>query len=217
MIWGVASRAGTRFFCRILVRLLLGVLAVGFSWSLPVAAATNSCAYDVPGPKVTGFGIAPLSRQFTAHPSPQLTDTFALAHDYDAAHLLRVLHFVNATNTPKPGTALEVVPNFADEAKAFEHYAKHSKGVVLRNGKATVKAGGADVPEFATFADYRNAARSFMSGSGGSGTLNGFKDGNLLRFDPSTGYFGVLSNKGVVRTFFRPDDGIAYFYEQFTP
>jgi pyocin large subunit-like protein len=122
-----------------------------------------------------------------------------------------------ATNTPKPGTALEVVPNFADEAKAFEHYAKHSKGVVLRNGKATVKAGGADVPEFATFADYRNAARSFMSGSGGSGTLNGFKDGNLLRFDPSTGYFGVLSNKGVVRTFFRPDDGIAYFYEQFTP
>jgi hypothetical protein len=77
------------------------------------------------------------------------------------------------------------------KTKAFEHFAKHSNGVVLCNRGASAKVGGADVAKFSTFAEYRSVARSFMSGGGGPGVLNGMKDGNLLRFDPSTGYLGL--------------------------
>jgi pyocin large subunit-like protein len=38
---------------------------------------------------------------------------------------------------------------------------------------------------------------------------------DLVRFDPATGNFGVLSPQGAIRTFFRPDDDVAYFLRQF--
>ncbi len=44
-------------------------------------------------------------------------------------------------------------------------------------------------------------------------------NGDIVRFDPSTGYFGVRSPDGTIRTFFRPDGDasarLQYFYEQF--
>ena len=114
------------------------------------------------------------------------------------------------------GSALARVPDFRDTASAFAHYAAHVKGVRLGPlGSAALKVGGADLPEFGSFAEYRAAARSFMSGPG-EGTLQGFRaGGDLLRFDPANGYFGVLSPQGVIRTFFRPDAGIDYFLGQF--
>lgn len=115
-------------------------------------------------------------------------------------------------------TALATVPDFANKAKAFEHYAAHVKGVRLGpTGAATVKTGGADMPEVSSFTEYTSAARAFMSGPGpGGGVLQGFRSGgDLLRFDPATGNLGILSPQGVIRTFFRPDDGLAYFLRQF--
>lgn len=73
---------------------------------------------------------------------------------------------------------------------------------------------GIDLPEFQTYAQYVGAARSFFSGPG-TGILEGTRaDGALVRFDPATGYFGVMRN-GAISTFFRPDNGLAYFLEQF--
>lgn len=115
----------------------------------------------------------------------------------------------------KVGTGLVKVGDFASDGAAFAHYAKHVKGVILKDGSARVKRGGADMPEFADFASYRRAARKFMGGGSGTGIMEGTVGGNLLRFEQATGYFGVRSSSGVIRTFFRPDDGVDYFLAQF--
>ena len=114
------------------------------------------------------------------------------------------------------------VPDFADNQRAFQHYAKHAKGVVLKpKGKATVKKGkpgaadGPDMPEFKTFAEYRAAARAFLSGPAPPGVLQGFDGDDLLRVDPKSGYFGVLSKDGVIRSFYRPQpDPVGWFLSQ---
>ena len=99
------------------------------------------------------------------------------------------------------------VGDFRSEAAAFVHYAKHAKGVILKNGKAYVKPGGADMPEFASYAEYRRAARGFMGGGKPSGAIEGIrKGGDLVRVDPATGYFGIRAPDGTIRTFFRPTD-----------
>ncbi len=109
-----------------------------------------------------------------------------------------------------------MLPEFTNGRKAFEHYAKHSKGVVLgKKGNVKAKPGGADVPEFASYDAYVGAASSFWSPSARKGILEGTRaDGSILRFEPSTGYFGVMRN-GKISTFFRPDgDGLKYFKDQ---
>ncbi|MCO7237614.1 polymorphic toxin-type HINT domain-containing protein [Aeromicrobium sp. CnD17-E] len=110
---------------------------------------------------------------------------------------------------------VESVADFGSKAEAFKHYAKHSKGVVLDKGDAAVKRGGADMPEFASLAEYRVAARDFMGGAAGDGVLEKMRGTDLLRVDPSTGHFGVRTSDGRIRTFFRPDgDPVEYFWRQ---
>lgn len=115
--------------------------------------------------------------------------------------------------------AIQRLPNFADIQKAVEHYAKHVKGVIFKNGESLTKPGGPDMPEFGSFGEYIDAARSFLSGPAADGVMQVIRaSGDLVRFDPSTGYFGVLSSDQVIRTFFRPDGNEAqqlqYFLEQ---
>lgn len=86
----------------------------------------------------------------------------------------------------------------------------------MKNGTAFLKAGGADMAELGNFGTYRAAARQLMGGATPSGVLVGIRiGGDLLRFDPGSGYFGIRSPSGVIRTFFRPDEGIDYFLRQF--
>ncbi|WDE06523.1 hypothetical protein SG34_006280 [Thalassomonas viridans] len=120
---------------------------------------------------------------------------------------------------PNNCNLLQVLPEFLNGRKAFEHYAKHSKGVIIgKKGKLKAKPGGADVPEFTSYDAYISAARSFWSPSVRSGVLQGTRaDGSILRFEQSTGYFGVMRN-GKISTFFRPDGDAAaqlkYFKDQ---
>ena len=116
-----------------------------------------------------------------------------------------------AANT---GSAIVKVGDFGSTSSALSHYSKHVKGVVLgKNGSATVRAGGPDMPEFANFSQYRAAARDFMGGGGGPGVIERGRGTDILRVDPSTGYVGVRSQDGTIRTFFRPDgDPVAYFW-----
>lgn len=43
--------------------------------------------------------------------------------------------------------------------------------------------------------------------------------GDFVRFDPQSGYFGIRTPEGIIRTFFRPSGGAAerfqYFLSQF--
>ncbi|MEX5533295.1 RHS repeat-associated core domain-containing protein, partial [Pseudomonas syringae] len=123
---------------------------------------------------------------------------------------------VVASQGPK---GLQLLPDFSNRRKAFEHYAKHSQGVILGGkGKATAKPDGADVPEFTSLDSYVSAARSFWSPAARGGVLQGTRaDGSMLRLEPSTGYFGVMRG-GKINTFFRPSGDAAaqlkYFKDQ---
>jgi RHS repeat-associated protein len=112
--------------------------------------------------------------------------------------------------------ALSKVPDFANKRLAAEHYAKHTKGVIDKGGKQTVSKFEIDMPEFKSFKEYTQAARRFHRGSPQKGVLEGVRaNGDFIRFQPSTGYFGVRTSNGVIRTFFRPSNGIDYFRSQF--
>ena len=72
------------------------------------------------------------------------------------------------------------------------------------------------MPEFGSFTAYRLAARKFMGAGKPADAMEGVRaGGDLVRFDPASGYFGIRSPGGVIRTFFRPDDGINYFLGEF--
>jgi hypothetical protein len=117
------------------------------------------------------------------------------------------------------GQALERVGDFQSDQVAFQHYAKHAKGTILK-GNGVAKAGepdqNPDVPEFASFQQYRTEARRFMGGGLQPGSIEAVRPGgDLVRFDPKSGYFGIRSPQGVIRTFFRPEGGIDYYNAQF--
>ncbi|MFD7025285.1 RHS repeat-associated core domain-containing protein [Promicromonospora sukumoe] len=114
------------------------------------------------------------------------------------------------------GTGLVRIGDFASRELAFKHYSKHVLGVVLGpKGAAKPKAGGADMPELGTFAQYNAAARELMGGNRPDGVLEKARGGDVLRVDPRTGYFGVKSQDGTIRTFFNPDgDSVKYFLDQ---
>ncbi len=116
-------------------------------------------------------------------------------------------------------TAMVLVPKFRNTRLAWEHYFKHSRGVIVKKrGKLRINSRGVDVPEFQTKKAYDSAARAFHSGSPKKGVMEKIqktvtygKDGKIkrveydyIRFDPKTGYFGVRTPDGVIRTFFRP-------------
>ncbi|MCP2256278.1 hypothetical protein LY13_005068 [Prauserella aidingensis] len=72
------------------------------------------------------------------------------------------------------------------------------------------------MPEFSSFAQYRGAARDFMGGGARPGVIERTRGTDILRVDPNTGYFGVRSHGGTIRTFFRPTgrDPVDYFWSQ---
>jgi hypothetical protein len=130
--------------------------------------------------------------------------------------------------TGSPGAVarggLAKIPDFADTHAAFRHYSKHVRGVDLSNpAKPKAKMGGADMPEYHSFGEYRDAARSFHSGAPSPGVLEAVraKTGDFVRFEPATGRFGVRTRSGLIRTYFRPDgsaaDQMQYFLDQVIP
>lgn len=114
------------------------------------------------------------------------------------------------------GGALSKVPDFANSRLAAEHYAKHVHGIIDKGGVQTLSKYGADMPEFNSFQEYVQEARKFNSGPPPSGVLDGVRaNGDILRFDTATGNFGITTPHGSIRTFFRPSEGVDYFYDQF--
>ena len=72
----------------------------------------------------------------------------------------------------------------------------------------------AEFPELQNSLQYVKAARRFLQNPP-AGTLTRTRsNGDVLRYDPATNTFGIMTNKGTPRTMFRPKQGIQYWYRQ---
>lgn len=65
---------------------------------------------------------------------------------------------------------------------------------------------------FATKEDYLRAAQALVRGGPGVETLR--RGGDTLFYKEQTNEFAVLSDRNVIRTYFRPDDGRRYWERQ---
>lgn len=97
---------------------------------------------------------------------------------------------------PAPKPAVDASAPHFGKGRLEEHFAKH----------------GAEMG-IATKEDYLARAQALVRGGAGIDTLKQ-RDGDTCFFKESTGEFAVLSDKNLLRTYFRPNDGRKYFERQ---
>lgn len=91
-------------------------------------------------------------------------------------------------NAPNTGTGAR----FADQAKLDDHFNRHGADF------------GATSPT-----QYQQMADNFLTGPRGANTLERTRaNGDVVRYDPTTDAFGVVSSNGTVRTYYVPDPAI---------
>ncbi len=87
---------------------------------------------------------------------------------------------------------------FGSPQKLIDHYQKHGHEF----GSITMK-------------DYLRQAQELRDRPAGGDVLEALRsDGVITRFDRGTGAFIAFNPGGVIRTYFRPNDGEAYFWRQ---
>jgi hypothetical protein len=87
---------------------------------------------------------------------------------------------------------------FADQRRLGEHYEKHGR-----------EFGGISKQE------YLHQAQSLRDAAPGGAILESVRgDGVVTRYDRETGAFIAFNPDGVIRTFFKPNDGERYFRRQ---
>jgi filamentous hemagglutinin len=90
----------------------------------------------------------------------------------------------------------------------------HGPDGAARNAQEHWEKHGAEFPEFRSAQDYENGALRFVTHPP-PGTLTKTNDrGDTLYYQPSTNTFAVKDARGEPRTFFRPDNGRAYWDRQ---
>ncbi len=89
-------------------------------------------------------------------------------------------------------------PGFASRQRLVEHFEKH----------------GEEFPGYGIDA-YLHAAQALRDAPAGGNVLElRRRDGVVTRFDRASGAFLAVNRDGTIRTFFRPNDGEAYFRRQ---
>ena len=83
-------------------------------------------------------------------------------------------------------------------ANAEEHWEKH----------------GREFPEFHSEQDYVRAANAFVHRPPPGTLIKHDARGDVLLYQPSTDTFAVMDSRGEPRTFFKPDNGMAYWNRQ---
>jgi pyocin large subunit-like protein len=98
--------------------------------------------------------------------------------------------------TARPGDASR---GFRNRARLEEHYQKHG----AEFGRVTIE-------------DYLVMAQALRDAPVGGDVLETVRpsDGVISRFDRATGAFIAVDRDGTIRTFFKPNDGEAYFRRQ---
>jgi hypothetical protein len=102
------------------------------------------------------------------------------------------------TSAPTAEHGFGVGIGFADQRRLDEHYEKHG-------------------PEFGriTRQDYLRQAQLLRDAKVGGPVLEAVrKDGVVTRYDRQTGAFIAFNSNGVIRTFFKPNDGERYWRRQ---
>jgi filamentous hemagglutinin len=90
----------------------------------------------------------------------------------------------------------------------------HGRDGAARNAEEHWEKHGAEFPEFHSAREYEEGALSFVT-SPPPGTLTKTNGrGDTLYYNPATNTFAVKDRRGEPRTFFRPDDGPAYWDRQ---
>jgi pyocin large subunit-like protein len=84
------------------------------------------------------------------------------------------------------------------ERNAREHWEKH----------------GLEFPEFSDMQAYVNGVHAFLLKPPPGTLVKHRENGDTLYFNPGSGIFAVQASNGAPRTFFRPDDGVAYWERQ---
>ncbi|MBA2748696.1 MAG: toxin [Tatlockia sp.] len=124
------------------------------------------------------------------------------------------------SSSPKKDS-LANVPNFNSEAEITRKAAKHGSGVTVKpKGELRLRTDEKgqmklpDMPKLRVRSDYKMEGRFFFSGRP-KGVMDAFVKGEHIRFDPKTGYYGVLNTKtGKVEAFYKPDKGAEWFHQQ---
>jgi filamentous hemagglutinin len=100
-------------------------------------------------------------------------------------------------------------------AAAAEHVVwSHGRDGAVRNAEEHWEKHGREFPEFHSAQEYEVGALRFVSDPP-PGTLTKTNTrGDMLFYDPATNTFAVKDRRGEPRTFFRPDDGRAYWDRQ---
>jgi hypothetical protein len=87
---------------------------------------------------------------------------------------------------------------FASRERWLEHYDKHG----AEFGRISAE-------------EYLSRAKALRDAAPGGSILEVVReDGVITRFDRSTGYFIAVNRNGIIRTFFKPNDGERYFHRQ---
>ena len=78
---------------------------------------------------------------------------------------------------------------FASAAKLGDHFARHGSDFGSRSAAA-----------------YQRSASRFLTGTPGRGVMEKTRaNGDVVRFNPKSNEFGVLSKGGDIRTYYKPD------------
>jgi hypothetical protein len=99
------------------------------------------------------------------------------------------LEAASATKTVK---GVEIGSKFGDQAKLQDHFARHGGDFGAKSAR-----------------EYQAQAAVFLGDSKSLGVLEKVRaNGDIVRFNPSTDEFGVVSGGGVIRTYYKPDPAV---------
>lgn len=106
------------------------------------------------------------------------------------------------------------IPPARTEATPEHVVWSHGRDGSVRNAEEHWEKHGGEFPEFHSAAEYEAGALAFVTNSP-PGTLTKTNDrGDTLYYNPATNTFAVKDSRGEPRTFFRPDNGRAYWDRQ---
>jgi hypothetical protein len=158
-----------------------------------------------------GGGVKYASKQALRYLTP-VEDFYILLEgkDFDGLEQSRIvtsgyilLAVIPGTKLLKPTSKLLKAPvkifvsNFADAQKLLSHFTKHAAGF-----------GG----KFLTKEAYANGAKNFFARAADNNILQYTrKGGDIVRYDIVNNVIGVCSKDGILRTFFKPSDGVNKF------
>ena len=105
-------------------------------------------------------------------------------------------------------------PEFASAQSQGHVVWSHGHDGASANAQGHWEKHGREFPEFHSAQDYERGAQAFVA-TPPAGTLTKHRDnGDTLFYNPATNTFAVADRRGEPRTFFRPNNGRAYWDQQ---